>query len=128
MAGKLKVLISEDDRFLSSLLRSRLEKEEFTVKQVFDGDEAFASLKEFKPDCIITDLIMPKLSGFEFLEMMSIDPQWNRIPVIILSNLGQKSDMEKTKQLGVAEYFVKTKTSIDDVVNAVKNHVAVGVR
>ena len=121
MSESPKVLVIEDDRFLSSLLRGRMEKEGFTVKQSFDGEEAYALLKQFQPDVIITDLIMPRLSGFELLEKISIDPQFNRIPVIILSNLGQDSDIQKAKQLGVAEYFIKTKTSVEQVVGAVKN-------
>ena len=66
------------------------------------------------------DLIMPKVSGFELLESISLDPQISKIPVMILSNLGQDSDIDKVKRLGAVEYFVKVKTSIDDLVSHVK--------
>ncbi|MEK7193591.1 MAG: response regulator [Patescibacteria group bacterium] len=121
MPEVMKVLIAEDDHFLSALLKARMDKEGFEVRQVFDGQEALDMLKEFHPTVIILDLIMPTLSGFEFLEQTSIDPQFNQIPVIILSNLGQDEDIQHAKQLGAKEYFVKARTSIDQVITVVKN-------
>ena len=115
-----KILIIEDDHFLSSLMKARLEKENFSTTQAFNGEEAFSILKQSKPDLIILDLIMPKMSGFELLETISVDPQISQIPVMILSNLGQESDIQKVKRLGATEYFVKVKTSIDDLVAKVK--------
>mgnify|MGYP001583424906 FL=1 len=115
-----KILVIEDDRFLSSLMKARLEKEGFTAIQAFDGEEALNLLKQDKPDLIVMDLIMPKVSGFELLESISLDPQISKIPVMILSNLGQDSDIDKVKRLGAVEYFVKVKTSIDDLVSHVK--------
>lgn len=116
------ILIAEDDHFLSFLLRGRLEKENFVVKQATDGEEAMALIKSEKPDLLILDLIMPRLSGFEVLEQTSIDPELNKIPVIILSNLGQDEDVQKAKRLGVVEYFVKARTSVDDLVASIKAH------
>ncbi|MBI3589412.1 MAG: response regulator [Candidatus Liptonbacteria bacterium] len=116
-----KVLVIEDDRFLSSLMKARLEKEGFSTLQAFDGEEAFGILKQNKPDLIILDLIMPKVSGFELLENISVDPYISKIPVMILSNLGQDSDIEKVKRLGATKYFVKVKTSIDDLITKVKD-------
>jgi len=121
-----KILIAEDDHFLSFLLRGRLEKENFVVHQVTDGEEALSFLKTERPDLIILDLIMPKLSGFELLEIISIDPELNKIPLIVLSNLGQDEDIEKAKRLGAVEYFVKARTSIDDLVKTVRGYVKKG--
>jgi len=115
-----KILIIEDDRFLSSLMKARLEKEGFSVTQAFNGEEAMGLLKKDQPDMIVLDLIMPRVSGFEFLENISVDPQISKIPVMILSNLGQESDIQKVKRLGAIQYFVKVKTSIDELVNHVK--------
>jgi len=120
MADAPKVLIAEDDHFLSALLKAQMEKSNFTVKQVFDGQEALDSLHDFAPDIIILDIIMPTLSGFEFMEQTSIDPQFNHIPIIVLTNLGQESDINRAKQLGAVEYFIKARTSIDDVVASIK--------
>ncbi len=119
--AKKNVLIIEDDRFLSSLIKARLEKDGFSTPQAFDGEEGIGALKKEKPDLIVLDLIMPKVSGFEVLEAISLDPQLNKIPVVILSNLAQDSDIEKAKSLGATEYFVKVRVSIDDLVNKVKN-------
>lgn len=120
MSEAPKVLIIEDDEFLSSLVRARLEKEGFSAKRVFDGEEALNLLREFKPDIIILDLIMPRVSGFELLETMSVDAELSRIPVVVLTNLGQEEDMQKAKSLGAAEYFIKARTSIDEVIATVK--------
>ncbi|RMD58507.1 response regulator [Candidatus Parcubacteria bacterium] len=116
-----KVLLAEDDKFLSTLLRAKLLKEGFDVQQAFDGEEAYRYLRDYKPDVMILDIIMPNVSGFEFLEKISVDPQLNRTPIIVLTNLGQDEDVEKAKRLGVAAYFIKTKTSISDVVEAIKS-------
>jgi DNA-binding response OmpR family regulator len=115
-----KVMVIEDDRFLSSLMKARLEKEGFTIIQAFDGEEAIQALKTTIPDIIIMDIIMPKVTGFEVLQTISITPQLAKVPVVILSNLAQDSDIEKARQLGAKEYFVKVKVSIDDLVGRIK--------
>ena len=120
MAVDKKVMIIEDDRFLSSLIRARLEKDGFGVLQAFDGEEALGILKQEKPNLIILDLIMPRVTGFEVLEAISISPDLNKTPVVILSNLAQDSDVAKAKSLGAMEYFVKVRVSIDDVINKVE--------
>jgi CheY-like chemotaxis protein len=117
------VLIVEDDRFLSSILKGKLEKDGLTVLQAFDGSEALTVLKDQKPNLILLDLIMPKMSGFELLQTISADPELNRIPVVIASNLGQESDIEKAKTLGAVDYYVKVRTSIDELAEMVKKMV-----
>jgi two-component system phosphate regulon response regulator PhoB len=113
-------MIIEDDHFLSSLMKARLEKEGFAVAQAFDGEEAIELLKQQLPALIILDLIMPKVTGFEVLQMISITPQLDKVPVVILSNLAQDSDIEKAQQLGAKEYFIKVKVSIDDLITKIK--------
>lgn len=116
-----KIMIIEDDRFLSSLMKARLEKEGFVVVQAFDGEEAMQMLKTETPSLVILDLIMPKVTGFEVLQTISITPQLDKVPVVIVSNLAQDSDIEKARQLGAKEYFVKVKVSIDDLVGKIKS-------
>jgi len=70
-----KIMIVEDDRFLSFLMKTRLEKEGFVVLQVFDGEEAINALKLERPSLVILDLIMPKVTGFEVLKAISLTPQ-----------------------------------------------------
>jgi len=115
-----RILFVEDDQFLSSLLKSRLQKEGFEVFLAKDGEEAFAFLKNNKPDLILLDIILPKKSGFELMEEMRSDPQVEGAPIIIVSNLGQPEDVTKGRELGAIEYFVKAKTSIDDLVEKIK--------
>ena len=116
----LKVLLVEDDPFLSNLLKVRLQRENIDVTLARDGDEAIKYLTANRPSLILLDLILPKKSGFEVLEKISTDPQLKDMPVIIISNLGQTSDIQRGKELGAIEYFVKAKISIDDLVGKVK--------
>jgi DNA-binding response OmpR family regulator len=115
-----KILVIEDDPFLSNLLKLRLQKEQMEVISATDGDEAIKKLNETEPDLILLDLILPKKSGFEVLENISKNPSLRTKPVIIISNLGQTSDIQKGKELGAVEYFVKAKISIDDLIFKIK--------
>jgi DNA-binding response OmpR family regulator len=116
-----KVLLVEDDPFLSNLLKVRLQKENVDVILARDGEEALKRIDEDRPGLVLLDLILPKKSGFEILEKTSTDPQLKDMPIIIISNLGQTSDIQRGKELGAVEYYVKAKISIDDLVGKVKN-------
>lgn len=118
-----KILIVEDDRFLSSIIKSRMERNGYLVEQAFDGEDGLTKLHDFKPDLVVLDLIMPKVSGFEFLERIANDPEFNNVPILIASNLGQESDIEKAKSLGAIDYYVKVRTSIDDLDNMIRNQI-----
>lgn len=115
-----KILLVEDDPFLSSLLKNRLAKEAFDISVARDGEEALNSLKANKFDLLLLDIILPKKSGFEVLEELRQNPQLEKLLVIIISNLGQPEDVTKGQQLGVVDYFIKAKTSIDDLVIKIK--------
>jgi DNA-binding response OmpR family regulator len=119
-----KILVVEDDPFLSNLLKIRLEKERLNVILAKDGDEAIKKIQETDPDLILLDLILPKKSGFEVLQNISLDPNFKNKPVIIISNLGQTSDVQKAKELGAIEYFVKAKISIDDLILKIKEFIS----
>ena len=116
-----KILLIEDDPFLSSLLGNRLKKEGFDLISVKSGNEAVKTLKKDAVDLVLLDLILPGKSGFEVLEDIKSDPQVAKTPVIIISNLGQDMDIEKAKELGVVDYLVKAKISIDDLVQKIKD-------
>jgi len=121
-----KILLIEDEPFLSSLLKNRLQREKFEVIIAKDGEEATKFLKSLTPNLILLDIILPKKSGFEIMEDIKSDPELSDkidIPVIIISNLSQPEDIQKSKQLGAIEYFVKAKTSIDDLVSKIKTFV-----
>ncbi len=116
------VLIVEDDIFLSNLLVSRFQQAGITVQKAMTGEEALEILRSgMIPSLILLDIILPKKSGFEILEEIQADPNLQKAPVIITSNLGQESDVQRGKQLGVIDYFVKAQTPIEQLVVKVKS-------
>ncbi|MBN2197706.1 response regulator [Candidatus Wolfebacteria bacterium] len=117
-----KILLVEDDPFLSSLLKNRLQKEDLEISLAKDGEEALSLVKSLNPDLILLDIILPKKSGFEVMEEIRNDPQIQskELPIIIISNLGQPEDVNKGQDLGAIEYFIKAKTSIDELVEKIK--------
>jgi len=119
--SKKKVLVIEDDVFLAQLLTNRLEKLGVVVSRAADGEEGLKMIRDIVPDLALLDLILPKKSGFEVLEAVRADPATQNIPIIIVSNLGQEEDIAHGKQLGVVEYFIKAKTSIDGLVGKVRD-------
>ncbi len=115
-----KILLAEDDQFLSTLLKNRLEREGgFQVYAAHSGEEALKAIETFKPDLVLLDIIMPGKTGFEVLEEMQAKPGV-KPPVIIISNLGQDIDIQRGRELGVVDYFVKARTSIDDLINNIR--------
>jgi len=115
-----KILLVEDDKFLSNILKLKLEKSGFEVADAFDGDEALKKLTAFNPDLMLLDIILPKKGGFELLAEMKEDGNLSKVPVIIISNLGQEEDIAKGKSLGAIDYFVKSRSSIDELVEKIK--------
>ncbi|MEK9170258.1 MAG: response regulator [Patescibacteria group bacterium] len=117
-----KVLLIEDDPFLGSLLGNRFKREGIDVVIVKSGNEAIKAMKAQPFDLALLDLILPGKSGFEVLEEIKADPQISKVPVVIISNLGQESDVVKGKELGAADYIIKAKISIDEMVKKVKDY------
>ena len=115
-----RILLIEDDPFLSSLLKNRFIKEGFEVDLAQSGDLGIKALKDSAHDLILLDLILPGKSGFEVMEEINGDPLAPKIPILIISNLGQDSDMEKGKELGAVGYLVKARTSIDSLIGKAK--------
>lgn len=115
-----RILLVEDDQFLSMLLKNRLEREGgFEVMLARSGDEALKLLAEFRPHLMMLDIILPQKTGFEVLEEMQKLPG-EKPEVIIISNLGQDIDIERGKQLGVIDYFIKSRTPVDEIVEKIK--------
>ncbi len=115
-----KVLVVEDDRFLVSAYRAKLEKSGYEVQIASDGDEALAALKTFLPDVMLLDLVMPKRDGFSTLEEIKKDARLSKIPIIVTSNLGQKEDIDKAMALGANDYIIKSDLSIEELVAKVQ--------
>jgi len=105
--AKTKVLIVDDDAFLASIYATKLDIEGFEVVSARDGEEGYKAAMKEKPALILLDVLMPKLDGFETLKKLKSDPETKAIPVIMLTNLGQKEDIEKGMQEGAADYLIK---------------------
>lgn len=114
-----RILLAEDDRFLRKAAETALKRHGFTVLAAVDGEEALRMARTEAPDLILLDLIMPKLQGFEVLRALKADAATAAIPVIILSNLGQDSDVKQAMEAGAAGYFVKANLSLQDLVKQV---------
>jgi len=127
MADQKKILLAEDDEFLSTLIKNRLQREGFEVTVAKDGEEVLTILKGLKPDLVLMDIILPKKLGFEVMEQIQADPKLSRTPFMVISNLGQDSDIRKAKELGAIDYFVKARILIDDLINRIKGFLNPGV-
>lgn len=116
-----KVLIVEDEISMQNVLKSKVEQLGFKVIQSFDGKEALQKVKTEKPDLILLDIIMPEKSGFEVLKELKLK-QKSKIPVVILTNLGQENDIKMAKELGAVDYILKANISLRDLMVKISNY------
>jgi len=114
------ILIVEDDSFLRSLLVKKLSSSGFSVLESADGNKALKSAKADKPSLILLDLLLPTIDGFEVLEKLKQDPDTAKISVIVLSNLGQKEDIDKCLNLGATDYLIKSQLTPEEIIVRVK--------
>lgn len=119
---KKKILLVEDDVALAAVYRSRLELEGFEINEVNNGEDALSVAVAFRPDLILLDAMMPKISGFDVLDILRNTPETTNIRVIMLTALSQPKDKERAEQLGVDDYLVKSQVVIGDVVARIKHH------
>jgi len=114
------ILIIEDDKFLRELISRKLINEGFKIDEAVDGEEGLKKLQETKPDLILLDLILPGFDGFEILERMKDNPSTSSIPVLILSNLGQRDEIERGLKLGAVDFLVKAHFTPEEIVGKIK--------
>jgi DNA-binding response OmpR family regulator len=114
------ILIIEDDVFLSELMAKKLEDTGFEVVKAIDGKEGLEKVVTVKPSLILLDLILPGIDGFEVLKKIKDDPKSSDIPVIVLSNLGQREDIERGFDLGAQDYLVKAQFTPDEIIDRVR--------
>lgn len=117
-----KILLVEDDDALASVYQTRLEAEGFDIRRVPNGEDALAAALEYKPDLILLDVMMPKVSGFDVLDILRNTPDTTNVKVIMLTALSQDTDRERAESLGVDDYLVKSQVVIADVVEKIKAH------
>ena len=114
------ILVVEDDKFLRELIVRKLIQEDFSTSEAIDGEDGMKKIKEEKPDLVLLDLILPGIDGFEVLSKMKEDMSLAKIPVIILSNLGQKDDVERGFKLGAVDYLIKAHFTPGEIIEKVK--------
>jgi len=116
-----KVLVAEDDKFLSEAYKTKFANAGYEVKVVFDGQEALKEYEIFSPDVVILDLKMPRVDGFWFLQALADKGLAKKVPVIVASNSGDKSDIERAMSLGAADYVVKSNLSMKGLIEKVED-------
>ena len=103
----MKILLIEDDKFFQKFYSTKLQEQKQEVQVAYDGEEGLMKMRDFKPDLVLLDLIMPKVDGFAVLATRSQDTSLKKIPVIVFSTLGQEKDVANAQKLGANGYINK---------------------
>jgi len=119
-ARKIKILLVEDDPFLLSMYTTKFEMENFEVVTAGDGDKGLKLARKEAPDIILLDIMLPKMDGFEVLKVLKSDKVVSHTPVILLTNLSQKSEVEQGLSLGAKDYLIKAHFMPSEVVEKIK--------
>lgn len=124
-ASKQKyILVAEDDKLYAKVYQNKLTREGYKTVVVNNGEELLKVVKKDIPDLILLDMIMPGMDGFETLKALKADTKISHIPVVVMSNLGQDSDINKAKELGADAYLVKSSVSIMDLTEKIRGLVS----
>ena len=115
-----KVLYIEDEKFFADTVEKVLKTAGYDVQQAADGEAGLKLAREWKPNLILLDLLLPKIEGFEVLRQLKTDLATQSIPIVILSNLNSEDDVKKATELGAKHFFVKAVTMPTNIVNMVK--------
>lgn len=118
--AKRKVLLVEDDSFLSGMYAAKLEREGFQVMTAENGEQGWQLAQTSAPDLMLLDIIMPGMDGFQVLEKLQADPKTKSIPVILLTNLGKKEDVDRGLALGAKDYLIKAHFMPSEVITKIK--------
>lgn len=117
-----RILLVEDDDGLASVYLTRLQAEGFDVRRSSNGEDALSAAVSYKPDLILLDVMMPRVSGFDVLDILRNSPQTANIKVIMLTALSQESDQERAKAMHVDDYLIKSQVVIADVIDRIRYH------
>ncbi|HDQ22771.1 MAG TPA: response regulator [Candidatus Uhrbacteria bacterium] len=117
---KIKIILIEDDSFLVEMYSTKFELEGFEVISAEDGKKGLEMVKKEKPDIILLDILMPQMDGFAVLDALKKDKEVADIPVILLTNLGQKEDVKKGFEKGAVGYLIKAHFMPSEVVDKIK--------
>jgi two-component system phosphate regulon response regulator PhoB len=119
-----RILLVEDDDSLANVYLTRLQAEGFDVRRVANGEDALASAMSYRPDLVLLDVMMPKVDGFDVLDILRNTPETANLKIIMLTALSQDSDKERAEALGVDDYLVKSQVVIADVIERIRFHLA----
>jgi len=115
-----KILIVEDDKFVRELISHKLTEEKFEVSSAKDGEEGVVKIESEKPDLVLLDLILPGIDGFEVISRIRKNPDIESMPIVILSNLGEKNDVDRGIKLGANDYMIKAHFTPKEIVEKVR--------
>ncbi len=118
------IAIVEDDAALNQALSRALEAEHLSIISAVDGETGLRLVEEKKPDWVVLDIILPRKSGFEVMESIRKKPELASIPVLVLTNLEGKQDVERMMELGVQRFLVKADYSLEEIVQKIKEMLA----
>ena len=121
-----KILIIEDDKFLAKMLGRMLESHQYETILASNGKEGLLKASSDQPNLILLDIMLPDIDGFDLLETVKNNEKTKKIPVIIISNLGQPEDIQEGRSLGAKDYLVKSDLSLDEVVKKVRKYLPPG--
>jgi len=114
------ILLVEDDPFLVDIYTTKLKKAGFSVEVAEDGEKVFKKLKEKVPDLVVLDIVLPHIDGWEILRKIKENEKFKDLKLLILSNLGQKEEIEKGLSLGAIKYLIKAHYTPSKLVEEIK--------
>jgi two-component system, OmpR family, alkaline phosphatase synthesis response regulator PhoP len=118
---KPDILLVEDDPMVVRMYKRKFKKDGFDLEMAYNGKEGLVALKKKRPDIILLDIMMPKMSGLEMLKIVKADPQYKDLPVVMLTNLGDRAeDVVKCKELGAEDYWVKANMRLSEITEKIK--------
>ncbi len=120
-----RILLVEDDVALASAYKVRMEAEGFDVHHCPNGEEALQAAQDYHPDLILLDIMMPRVSGYDVLDILRHTPQTAHTKIVILTALSQPSDEARAKELGADEFLVKSQAVITDVMKRIRFHLGI---
>lgn len=118
-----KLLLIEDDKILLEMYRDKFANEKFEVQTAGDGQDGIDKMKTFKPDVVLLDLIMPRVTGFDVLKMAKSDPEISKIPILVLTNIYADAE-DLVKNWGVEYFLLKANNTPETIVTKVKEILA----
>lgn len=121
---KAKILLVEDDLFISGMYQTKLSMLGYSVRVASDGEAGWAELQKEAPDIVLLDIVLPKKDGFEILSDIRANDKLKNLPVILLTNLGQKPDVQKGLELGADDYIIKAHFTPTEVVEKIEKMLA----